>query len=451
MAMNRLFLRATCLFFLIVSGVIAQSVNVVVERYYVSDMNDATDTIGGAIAPGTVTYRIFVEMGAGCRLKRLYGDDGHPLEFRSTAPFFNHRTDGQSFGKDFNKTRFGEGTVALDSWLTLGQVTRNAPRTWFGVLKRSDSDGSFVGGSNNDGGSAALPQGLLNNNDTTAGIPLTVADGNDTMATLPVNWYSDGIVDPISGNDSTIFGSLVTSDHFVSTSAFLANNGVMGKGDTTNRVLIAQLTTAGVLEFKVNVLVDVPTGGIFREVKYVAQLAPGETNSDTVKSAPTLNYPPVCGCLDPHYIEYSPDYACGVQDSCHNLVVFGCTDTAACNYDPAANYHLPSLCCYPGYCNDRDLAVVCPQLNLGRNGFEQLTVLPNPVEHELILQWLSPVDGLVSLEVFTLTGQSIGRYQFIAEQSAGRVSVDARAFATGVYVLRVSHNGEVINRLFIKN
>jgi len=35
----------------------------------------------------------------------------------------------------------------------------------------------------------------------------------------------------------------------------------------------------------------------------------------------------------------------------------------ACNYDPNANFNIPELCCYPGLCGDRDIAVVCPQLS----------------------------------------------------------------------------------------
>jgi len=55
--------------------------------------------------------------------------------------------------------------TALDSWLTLGLATKKAAKTYFGVLKSLDTDGSVIVGSNNDGGSAVIPGGLLSNSD----------------------------------------------------------------------------------------------------------------------------------------------------------------------------------------------------------------------------------------------------------------------------------------------
>ena len=61
----------------------------------------------------------------------------------------------------------------------------------------------------------------------------------------------------------------------------------------------------------------------------------------------TANTPLPCyyvpGCMSPAYLEYHIDTSNGVytdiniQDSCVNLAVFGCTDTASFNYDSTAN------------------------------------------------------------------------------------------------------------------
>ena len=102
----------------------AQVEKVIVETYYVSDSTDATDTTGGYLEPGSVTYRIYVDLEKGSKLKMMYGDSGHALLFSSTLPFFNNKSEGQTFGKDFSRSRLGENTVALDSWITLGQTTR---------------------------------------------------------------------------------------------------------------------------------------------------------------------------------------------------------------------------------------------------------------------------------------------------------------------------------------
>src|SRR4051812_13405140 len=111
-------MRLRILLFLIICSVnvFSQVENVFVETYYISDSNDATDTTGGYLEPGTKTYRIYVDLAAGSKLLKIYGDANHALKFSSTENFFNNKADGQSFGKDFSKSRLQENTVALDSW-----------------------------------------------------------------------------------------------------------------------------------------------------------------------------------------------------------------------------------------------------------------------------------------------------------------------------------------------
>ena len=429
----------------------AQVENVIVERYYVSDASDATDTIGGGLAAGSVTYRIYIDLNSGSRLKRIYGDAGHPIVVESTQPFFNNLSDGQTFAYNFNRTRYEENTVALDSWLTLGQVTRNSTKTYFGVLKPDDSDGSFVGGVNNDGGSALVPGGLLVNNDSSAGIPLTIADGIDTMLVAANSFFSDGIVDPLTGDDSTIFGSLQSGSSFYSTSAFLANSiGAIGKSSATNQVLVAQLTTAGELRFKLNLIVEEPSTPFPKEVKYVAEFAPGETNTDTLKLFPLLNYPPVCGCTDPQYIEYSPSYSCGNSDSCRTLVVFGCMDTSACNYDPSANYNLPTMCCYPGYCNDRDLTVVCPQLNLGRREANTIKLFPIPVKEHLSVEFKYWVMEDIGIEIYSAHGQFVGKFDFPVTQPLDRIQLNTLDLRSGIYFVHIGYGDFSTKKMIIK-
>src|SRR3954471_93608 len=83
----------------------AQIENVIVETYYVSDSNDATDTTGGYLEPGSTTYRIYVDLAPGNKIRKIYGDANHALKISSTESFFNNKADGQSFGKDFSKNR----------------------------------------------------------------------------------------------------------------------------------------------------------------------------------------------------------------------------------------------------------------------------------------------------------------------------------------------------------
>jgi hypothetical protein len=86
--------------------VYGQLEKVIIEKYYISDANDATDTTGGVLTAGSTTYRIYADMLPGSKLKKLFGDANHPFIIKSTAPFFNHSTDGQTFAKEFVKARY---------------------------------------------------------------------------------------------------------------------------------------------------------------------------------------------------------------------------------------------------------------------------------------------------------------------------------------------------------
>jgi len=155
-------------------GVSAQGLeDIIVETYYVSDANDATDTDGGSLAEGSVTYRVFVNMLPGFELQAIYGNANHELFLETTTEFFNNEDRGEETGDVINDTRLDENTVALDSWLTLGAASDEH----IGVPKALDTDGSIVGGDNNDGGSDGVAGGLLSNADVAAGMPLTTADG----------------------------------------------------------------------------------------------------------------------------------------------------------------------------------------------------------------------------------------------------------------------------------
>ncbi|MCX6200240.1 MAG: T9SS type A sorting domain-containing protein [Bacteroidetes bacterium] len=424
----------------------AQIERVLVETYYVSDANDATDTTGGLLQIGSKTYRVYIDLLPGSKLKKIYGDANHALKFSSTASFFNNKEDGQSFGKDFSKTRYKNNTVALDTWLTLGQVTKTGAKTYFGVLKTNDRDGSFVGGVNNDGGSSAIAGGLLTNGAAAAGIPLTTNDGIDTMTTLPSNWGSSGIIDIISGEDSTIFGSLKSGSEFISNNVSLQNSGVSGVLSQSNDVLIAQLTTAGEISFELNIEVIDSNGNM---KKYVA-------NADTLLTNefvfPNLKYPPACGCNDPNYLEYNANYACGNSDSCRTLIVFGCTDPMACNYNPNANFPVPSLCCYPGACNDLDISLVCPHLSTNELDEENMFGLyPNPAEDFLTIEIYSASLKGIMYEIYDYLGRKILEKSSNDFEAESKVEVNVSALDEGLYLLRITTETSAAAKMFVKN
>lgn len=425
----------------------SQLEKVIVERYYVSDLNDATDTLGGGLTVGSSTYRIYIDLAPGSVLKKIYGDVNHPFSIQSTAPFFNHKSDGQTFAKDYVKNRYLEGVVALDSWLTLGQTTKTqASKTYFGILKNQDTDGSFIGGTNNDGGSELISTGLLANNNPLAGIPLTQADGMDTMATIPTTWTHFGVLDFTTGNDSTIFGSLHSSNEFTSNNFFLANTGVSGVIADSNQVLVAQLTTTGDLSFQLNIEVDVWNGSNMETIRYVS-------SNDTILSGevfnPYLVYPSTCGCNNLNYLEYDPSVTCLEPGSCITPIIIGCMDTMACNYDPAVNVNMPNLCCYPGKCNNRDIAIVCPALR-GEN-FEFL-VYPNPSNEDFFMDVYSGMASeAILVEVYNTFGVKVFENTFAPATIITGEKLELTIAEKGVYHIQVQIGEQVQTQLLFKN
>ncbi|NDC92129.1 MAG: T9SS C-terminal target domain-containing protein [Flavobacteriales bacterium] len=426
----------------------SQVENVIVEKYYVSDANDFTDTSGGILPIGSTTYRIYIDLAPGSILKKIYGDPSHPFEITSTEVFFNNILDGKSFGKDITKVSLSENTVALDSWLTLGQVVKKqGAKTYYGILKNQDDDGSFIGGINNDGGSSLISTGLLVNNDPSCGIPLTTSDGMDTMSLTPVSWFDAGVVDFTSGNDSTIFGSIVPEKEFISTGFTLSNSGVTGINLDSNQIIIAQLTTKGDLSFKINLELEQILNGVPTLVKYVAKdtlLVTGEIFS------PFLSYPTSCGCDDPDFLEYSSSYVCYLEGSCQTPIKIGCMDSMACNYDPAVNINVEELCCYPGFCADRNIEEVCPSL-MG-NDFD-VNLYPNPTSGDITMNLISGIACNWNYEVYNTYGSVKLSGSFTTTDSELNVvlPLDLSNIDLGMYRLKVSNGDLSKHKLFIKN
>jgi hypothetical protein len=425
----------------------AQLEKVIVEKYYVSDSNDFTDTSGGIVPIGSTTYRIYIDLAPGSILKKIYGDPNHPFEITSTEVFFNNILDGKSFGKDLTKVSLSENTVALDSWLTLGQVPKKqGTKTYYGILKNQDDDGSFIGGINNDGGSSLIATGLLINNDPSCGIPLTSSDGIDTMTVTPNSWSDAGVVDFTSGNDSTIFGSLVPKKEFISTGFSLSNSGVTGVNLDSNQVIIAQLTTKGDLSFKINLELEELVNGVPTLVKYVAKdtlLVAGEIFN------PFLSYPQSCGCDDPDFLEYNSSFVCYLEGSCQTPIKIGCMDSMACNYDPAVNINVEELCCYPGFCADRNIEEVCPSL-MG-NDFD-LNLYPNPTSGDITMNLISGNACNWNYEVYNTYGSVKLSGSFTTTESELNIvlPLDLSNIDLGMYRLKVSNGDLSKHKLFIK-
>ncbi|MCB0782240.1 MAG: T9SS type A sorting domain-containing protein [Flavobacteriales bacterium] len=401
--------------------------SVIVETYYISDANDATDTDGAnpdALAEGSVTYRVFLDLAPGCEVTAMFGDTNHVFRIASTEFFWNNGDRGEIYGWQIPNNRLDENTVALDSWLSFGA----ASDAHWGALKSDDPDGSIVGGANNDGGSNGISGGLLVNDDPGAGIPLTDQDGLLPAADpTPTNWVRVGDAPGAILDDATV-------DSVFSSTNFLLQAPLGASGPTAeNRLLVAQLTTSGQLSFALNVQVRNADGDVFNYVAGGDTLLPGEVEFGQ------LNYPPECGCTDPDFLEYDPGAGCPDPDACLTPIVFGCNDPNACNYDPAVNFNIPGLCCFgPDSCNGLDISIICPDLSIaeGDPSWGELKLWPNPFTDLITLEVVADKPGTLTLAVHDPAGRTVLLREHQVATGCNHVPMDLSDLPSGAYHLR---------------
>jgi len=234
---------------------------VIVEKYYISNAADSAGSIG-ILPVGSVTYRIYVSMLPGYNFQMAYGNANHPLSITTTTSFLNNEDYGATT-PSYTKTNAKKNTVMLDSWLSAGAACVGN----FGVLKTKDDGIATVVNAN----------GLLQNADTLAGIPLTVQDG--LLAGTPATVGTIGIDTAIAVFDAT---SQFGNSFIINNGAWYCLGGASGPDTNNNQVLIAQITTNGRLNLKLNIQIGTPTGDI---QKYVADsITGGSANGEIQRS-----------------------------------------------------------------------------------------------------------------------------------------------------------------------
>jgi hypothetical protein len=217
---------------------------IIVEKYYISNDADAQITEGGYLKPGSVTYRIYVDMKPKFSLQAVYGIAGHPLKIATTTYFFNNTINGGATANDVSRLTLDQHSTMLDSWISVGAGSDAD----YGILKTDDTYNSFTN-----------KNGILKNSNPDAGIPLTKYDG--LLAASPQRVVSFFGIDK---SNLTIFDN--TTDTTARGQVFTTENGSWASfggaygTDTTNRVLIAQLTTDGQLSFELNLQIGTPFG-----------------------------------------------------------------------------------------------------------------------------------------------------------------------------------------------
>ncbi len=227
---------------------------IIVEKYYISTAKDTAGADSTGYLPiGSVTYRIFADLQPVYRLQAVYGVPEHELRIETTTRFFNAAIgDGRS-ANDVQPLQLVKGALLLDSWVTVGAAAVD----YLGVLKADDDSVKSYGAGN--------LQGILKNSNPEMGIPLTEKDGMKYLRYQPATQYynleNDLKIFEYQHKDS-VKGLFSTRD-----GAWASYGGSVGP-QPDNRILIAQLTTDGVLSFELNMQLAVPNGGV---EKFVAK------------------------------------------------------------------------------------------------------------------------------------------------------------------------------------
>jgi hypothetical protein len=258
---------------------------IVVEPYYVTSVDDTKGVnSSGMLEEGSVAYRIYVDLEPGYRFQAAYGSPDHPLIIESDRVFFNHNHSGNTYPNIIPERDLARDIVLLDSWVTAGAATENhrgIPRKYDFIAKDAY---------------LKLKPGFLEN---------TVKLSDDDLGPLTMKLEDcDGLARTENLPVTTIYNmdSLGWAMSSVSRAKRLyIENGAwacMGKGSmgadslAGNHVLIAQITTAGAIDYKLNIMIGTPEGKSIqyvygnpqdREIQHPALIGHFEWNAPSVK------------------------------------------------------------------------------------------------------------------------------------------------------------------------
>jgi hypothetical protein len=225
--------------------------NVIIEKYYISDSDDiVADKIGGRLPVGSVTYRIYIDMLPEYKFQAVFGIPGHELKIATTTSFFNNEDRGSFISTTIPFRNVQDNTVILDSYLTAGAACEGH----WGILKEEDNNDNTVINKN----------GILKNEDKRAGIPLTKRDGLMEGNPPRITFFGIDSLAEIFNNKNVRKTSQLFSTY---NGSWATLEGVSGP-TAANRILIAQITTDGILTFELNVQIAKP--GMESE-RYVAR------------------------------------------------------------------------------------------------------------------------------------------------------------------------------------
>lgn len=181
---------------------------------------------------GRTTYRLFIDLEEDHILQTIYGDASHILSLSTTTYFYNDPIAGVLHGEQLDPNSLKQGHGWTDSYLAFGF----ASTAHKAIPMHLDMDGTILACEDRSN-VFCESDGLV----AAAFVPQTV---NMNVATGYLN---------------QVKGSLIQTDN--------GGWGVLGgvKGATPeNFILVAQVTTDGILSYALNVQVKAPDGTVLR-------------------------------------------------------------------------------------------------------------------------------------------------------------------------------------------
>jgi hypothetical protein len=415
----------------------------IVETYYVADSADAADTDGGpGLMAGAKVYRIYADLLPGYKLNTVGGFPGSPMTLNTSTAFFNNEDRGDIWGRSIPAQFLDDNTVAIDSWLTLGAASS---QQW-GVLKTEDTDGSIVGGPNNN-------SGLLANSAPEVGIPLTTADGLINLGSAPGQIVSVGV-----GPDCFDVGG--SNNYSSEDFAWAILGGTFGP-TAENRILLGQVTTDGEFSFCLNLTVIIPPELVCDDpnchtiMEFLAVLNPADTIGGGYSVQNKFFNPTLCfvssaaepDCLGIPGGTAGPGTACddGNEDTSNDTFSEACICQGEDCDGVLGGNALPGEPCDDGNADTSDdiwlSGCTCQGSPTGLADLEldrTLSVHPNPTNSSIMVSIEEVQAEAVTIVLRDALGKSLMTHEAGVTAGAWRHALDLSGLGQGLYVLEVT-------------
>ncbi len=432
---------------------------IIVEKYYIADKNDAENTDGGILSEGSVTYRVYVDMKPGFKLKAVYGNSAHLMRIETSTSFFNNADRGGLFAEDIDDKYLTNNTNLIDSWLSMGPASKAS----FGVLKTDDEDG---GTTNKDN--------ILANTNANMGKALNEVDGKMVLE----NFY------PITQTGIDQAKNFFESENS-SEKVFSSNNGSWYvptgvKGITKdNYVLIGQFTTDGSFSFELNIQMAIDSAIFLKyklptlQLQFVAKYANDEEKKNYIvgTSNPRFLFERKCLIYEPDGIQVSiispidgsqlttdlpTEILADVSDSNGNIVkveffendlkIGEVTETPYKLNWIAKNATLKVKATDNlGNTKISDSVVIDIPTNIKKESLI-FDISPNPVSSNLTISLNGSVHSEYS--IFDITGQKV--LEGALTENSSKHIIEVNCLRTGLYVLKLNMGANTKTCKFVK-